>query len=111
MTLPQRIAHIVNHGLAALHPCVYGDLTARGAVGEIAADLQKEIALLCPGRDAKEIVLQSTGKCIEIWERSAYDKMNSEIVDFASIVDQRLGHSAQSQKSMPNDVPCAGDAE
>jgi MraZ protein len=61
--------------------------------------------------DAKEIVLQSTGKCIEIWERSAYDKMNSEIVDFASIVDQRLGHSAQPQKSMPNDVPCAGDAE
>ena len=56
MTLPQRIAHIVNHGLAALHPCVYGDLTARGAVGEIAADLQKEIVLLCPGRDAKEIV-------------------------------------------------------
>ena len=56
MTLPQRIAHIVNHGLAALHPCVYGDLTARGAVGEIAADLQKEIALLCPDRDAKEIV-------------------------------------------------------
>ena len=56
MTLPQRIAHIVNHGLAALHPCVYGDLTTRGAVGEIAADLQKEIVLLCPGRDAKAIV-------------------------------------------------------
>ena len=56
MTLPQRVAHIVNHGMAALHPCVYGDLTARGAVEDIAADLQKEIALLCPGRDAKAIV-------------------------------------------------------
>ena len=41
--------------------------------------------------DAKEIVLQSTGKCIEIWERSAYDKMNDSITDFASIVDKRLG--------------------
>ncbi|MBR1921323.1 MAG: serine acetyltransferase [Kiritimatiellae bacterium] len=56
MTLPQRIAHIVQHGLAALHPCVYGDLTARGAVGEIAADLAREIALLCPDRDAGKIV-------------------------------------------------------
>ena len=56
MTLPQRVAHIVNHGMAALHPCVYGDLTARGAVADIAADLQKEIALLCPDRDAKAIV-------------------------------------------------------
>lgn len=41
--------------------------------------------------EAKEIVLQSTGKCIEIWERNAYDKMNDEITDFASMVDQRLG--------------------
>ena len=41
--------------------------------------------------DAKEIVLQSTGDCIEIWERSAYDKMNNEITDFASVVDKRLG--------------------
>ena len=41
--------------------------------------------------DAKEIVLQSTGKCIEIWERAAYDKMNDEITDFASVVDKRLG--------------------
>ena len=42
-------------------------------------------------RDANEIVLQSTGKCIEIWERGAYDKMNDEITDFASVVDNRLG--------------------
>ena len=41
--------------------------------------------------DAKEIVLQSTGKCIEIWERQTYDKMNNEIADFASVVDKRLG--------------------
>lgn len=79
MTLPQRIAHIVNHGLAALHPCVYGDLTARGAVGEIAADLQKEIALLCPDRDAKEIVdefvaaLPGVRRLVETDVQAAYD--------------------------------------
>ena len=79
MTLPQRIAHIVNHGLAALHPCVYGDLTARGAVGEIAADLQKEIALLCSGRDAKEIVdefltaLPEVRRLVDTDVQAAYD--------------------------------------
>jgi len=79
MTLPQRIAHIVNHGLAALHPCVYGDLTARGAVGEIAADLQKEIALLCLGRDAKAIVddfvaaLPEVRRLVETDVQAAYD--------------------------------------
>ena len=79
MTLPQRIAHIVNHGLAALHPCVYGDLTARGAVGEIAADLQKEIELLCPGRDAKAIVddfvaaLPEVRRLVDTDVQAAYD--------------------------------------
>ena len=79
MTLPQRIAHIVQHGLAALHPCVYGDLTARGAVGEIAADLQKEIALLCSGRDAKEIVdefltaLPEVRRLVDTDVQAAYD--------------------------------------
>ena len=79
MTLPQRIAHIVNHGLAALHPCVYGDLTARGAVGEIAADLQKEIVLLCPERDAKEIVdefvaaLPEVRRLVDTDVQAAYD--------------------------------------
>lgn len=55
MTLPQRIAHIVKHGLAVLHPCVYGDLGAKDAIGGIAADLEKEIALLMPGQDAKAV--------------------------------------------------------
>ena len=79
MTLPQRVAHIVNHGMAALHPCVYGDLTARGAVSDIAADLQKEIALLCPGRDAKAIVdefvaaLPEVRRLVETDVDAAYD--------------------------------------
>ena len=79
MTLPQRVAHIVNHGMAALHPCVYGDLTARGAVSDIAADLQKEIALLCPDRDAKAIVdefvaaLPEVRRLVETDVDAAYD--------------------------------------
>ena len=79
MTLPQRVAHIVNHGMAALHPCVYGDLTARGAVSDIAADLQKEFALLCPDRDAKAIVdefvaaLPEVRRLVETDVDAAYD--------------------------------------
>ena len=66
MTLPQRIEHIVNHGLAALHPCVYADLGARDQLPEIAADLEKEVALLCPGRDAKSIVSEFIAKMPEV---------------------------------------------
>lgn len=58
-----------------------------------------------PIGDAKEIVLQSTGKCIEIWERSAYDKMNQAAAesDYASVVNKRLGEL--------HGLPLAGDAE
>ena len=66
MTLPQRIAHILKHGMAALHPCVYGELGARGAIEDICADLRKEIALLCPDRDADEIVSQLRARLPEI---------------------------------------------
>lgn len=41
--------------------------------------------------DAKEIVLQSTGKYIEIWERNAYNSMDNAGCDFAKIIDKRLG--------------------
>ena len=58
MTLPQRVAHIIKHGMSALHPCVYGELNSRGAQDEIASDLEREIALLCPDRNAHEIVAQ-----------------------------------------------------
>ena len=66
MTLPQRIAHIVHHGLAALHPCVYADLAARDQIPEIAVDLEKEVALLCPGRDAKQIVAEFISRMPEV---------------------------------------------
>ena len=66
MTLPQRIAHILKHGMAVLHPCVYGELNSHGAIDEIAADLEREIALLCPDRDAKEIVAAFRARLPEV---------------------------------------------
>ena len=56
MTLPQRIARIVRRGLAILHPCVYGELTSKTNVQELATELEREVELLCPDRSAKEIV-------------------------------------------------------
>ena len=66
MTLPERIEHIVRHGLAALHPCVYAELGARDQVPEIAADLEKEIALLMPGKDAKALVKEFVARLPEV---------------------------------------------
>ena len=66
MTLPQRIAHIVRHGMAVLHPCVYGELGAAGAVGEIAADLEREIAPLPTERPAAAIVADFMARLPEI---------------------------------------------
>ncbi len=56
MTLPQRIAIVVKRGLAFLHPCVYGELGNHDALGLLAADLEREIAMLMPQADARKIV-------------------------------------------------------
>ncbi len=66
MTLPQRIEHIVSHGLAVLHPCVYADLGAKSQLPEIAADLEKEIALLMPNADAKALVADFIDRMPEV---------------------------------------------
>ncbi len=66
MTLPQRIAHIVRHGMAALHPCVYSELGARDAIGDIASDLEREIALLPTDRPAKDIVADFVARLPEV---------------------------------------------
>ena len=42
---------------------------------------------------AKEVVLQSTGKFIELWDRKTYDKMNTSGGDFALRAAQLLGQS------------------
>jgi serine O-acetyltransferase len=56
MTLPQRIALVVKRALAVLHPCVYGELASSGTVSALAADLEKDVAMLMPGADARAIV-------------------------------------------------------
>lgn len=56
MTLPQRVAHIIRHGMSVLHPCVYGELGSGRAAQDLADDLRREIALLCPDRDPDEVV-------------------------------------------------------
>ena len=43
---------------------------------------------------SKEVVLQSTGKWIEIWDREAYDRMNQATGDFAQRVEALLGNKA-----------------
>ena len=66
MTLPQRVAHLVTHGMAFLHPCVYGELNAKGALDKIASDLEREIVLLCPDRNAKAIVADFVARLPEV---------------------------------------------
>lgn len=56
MTLPQRIARIVQRGLAFLHPCVYGELAAKDNLVNMNAELRSEVALLLPEGNADEIV-------------------------------------------------------
>lgn len=56
MTLPQRIARLVQRGLALLHPCVYGELGAKDNLVKLREGLMDEIPLLCPERKADEIV-------------------------------------------------------
>ena len=40
---------------------------------------------------AKEVVLQSTGKFIELWDRKTYDKMDNEGGDYALRAEELLG--------------------
>ena len=66
MTLPQRVALIVQKGLALLHPCVYGELGSNDLAGAIVAGLEKEIALLIPGANAKDLVAAFLARLPEV---------------------------------------------
>ena len=55
---------------------------------------------------AKEIVLQSTGKFIELWDHETYDKMNSSGTDYAALAESLLGRELPtSEKKL---VDCDG---
>ena len=46
---------------------------------------------------AKELVLQSTGKFIELWSREVYDRMNTAGGDYALRAEELLGQSNEAQ--------------
>ena len=46
---------------------------------------------------AKEVVLQLTGKFIELWDRKTYDKMNNSGSDFAQRAEELLGQLASAE--------------
>ena len=50
---------------------------------------------------AKEIVLQSTGKFIELWDRSTYEKMDSDGGDYARKAEALLGREFPPSEEMP----------
>ena len=52
--------------MAVLHPCVYGSLDSTNAVAQLAEDLEREIALLLPGGDAKATVAAFVSRLPEI---------------------------------------------
>ena len=55
MILPDRIAKLLRHGMAVLHPCVYGELGVNNSIAQLASGLEREIALLGPDLDAKAL--------------------------------------------------------
>lgn len=55
MTLPQRVAHIIRHAMAIMHPCVYDELGRTNEL-DIAGDLLKEMRLLMPKGDPEKTV-------------------------------------------------------
>ena len=73
MTLPQRIALIVQRGLALLHPCVYGELGSKDTATAIASALEHEIGLLCPGKDAQKIAADFVAALPEVKRLVATD--------------------------------------
>ena len=79
MTLPKRVARSVQRGLALLHPCVYGELGSTDNLASLSAELEKDIALLCPGRNAAEIVadfvktIPAVKKLVESDVEAAYE--------------------------------------
>ena len=64
---------IVKRGMALLHPCVYGELGSKDTLALISRDLEKEVALLCPDRDAHEIVASFVARLPEVKRLVATD--------------------------------------
>ena len=53
---------------------------------------------------SKEIVLQSTGKFIEIWDYEQYQEMNATTADMSTRVDKRLGKGQTTEAQDGNTI-------
>lgn len=51
--------------------------------------------------EAKEVVLQSTGKFIELWDRKTYDKMEEAGGDYAERAEELLGRRVDAEGKGP----------
>jgi MraZ protein len=59
--------------------------------------------LVIPGEQraclrTSELVLLSTGKFMEIWDRDSYNRINSEATGYAEKVDERLGRVSNGEE-------------
>ena len=52
--------------MALLHPCVYGELGSKNVSSGIAEELEREIAMLMPGKDAKAITCEFVARLPEV---------------------------------------------
>jgi len=73
MTLPQRIALIVQRGLALLNPCVYGELGSSDSAAVLVQSLEENVAMLMPGADAHAIAARFMARIPEVKRLVATD--------------------------------------
>ena len=84
------------------------DLLRKLTEGNI-VELDSNDRLLVPAEQkalvaqAKEVVLQSTGKFIELWDRKTYDKMNANGGDYAAKAEELLGRMLPLGDNMQHD--------
>ena len=52
-------------------------------------------------KKSKDLVLQSMGNFIEIWDSDTYHRQNDEINGFADVVDSRLGDTPTAEPNEP----------
>ena len=79
MTLPEQVQVIVDKGLKFLHPCVYGELDAKGAAQEMGFALEPIVKMLVSAADSAAIVrtfldrLQEVKRLVETDVTAAYE--------------------------------------
>ena len=73
MTLPDRIANFVAQAMAALHPCVYGELAQGDVEKRLQTALAAELRLIASGRDAEALAAEFVAALPEVKRLVASD--------------------------------------